>query len=118
MQIRAISSLLKYVGLCIKGKLRIFSSQELKSSLSEKYLGRLPQLTPDDICIYINNTYMIFHSDGGMSICNKYNVISSELLIADNREGYCESIDVIEPFEECDKELQPKVILDKFYTLK
>lgn len=113
-----ISRLLSCVGLFIVGRVKILSSQDTRNSLSENYLKRLPALQEDDVCVCINNTYMIFHSNGGLSISNKYNVISSEVLIADHREGYCESVSAIQPFEEPDDLLQPRVILEKIHSLK
>lgn len=113
-----INTLINSLKFWLQGRLKIYSSQDIKNSLSNIYLKRLPELTNTDICIYINNTYLIFHEEGGMSICNKYSIISSESLLFDHRKGYCEPLELIEPFTECDKELQPKVIVEKYFTLK
>lgn len=115
---RFISTLITFLKFWVQGRLKIYSSQDIKDSLSSTYLKRLPELTNTDICLYINNTYLIFHEDGGMSVCNKYNIISSESLIFDHRDGYCESIEFIQPWTECDKDLQPKDIVDKYFSLK
>lgn len=112
-----VNTSINFLKFLISGQLKIFSSQGIRNSLYVKYLKRLPVIGNRDIALCINNTYLIFHEDAGLTICNKYGVISSEMFLWDHREGYCEPVELIEPFTESDKEFQPVVIKDKFFTL-
>ena len=112
-----LKTLFNLLRFWVQGRVKIYSSQDIRNSLLHKYLKRLPALNNKDIGININGTYIIFHYDEGMSICNKHFTISSELGLFDDRRGYCECIEVIQPHTEHDEQFQPSVIKENYFSL-